>query len=93
MRAVAEPITDPGGQPAGLAWKTAEGQASFSVLCREGSALGNCSSVAWMFAWPRLACTTIFIPMPLALLGVPYVDAVSVGANRSAAQSAAWKAL
>src|SRR5271155_1654061 len=87
---VAVPMSDPSGQLAGLAWKTAARHAFWSVVRREGSCRGNVSLTFAVFACPGVAVTLIVRLAPSSLLVFAWVDAVRTGLKGSVAQFAAW---
>src|ERR1700733_4003259 len=88
---VAVATSDAAGHPAGLVLNCASVHALRSVVRREGSWLGSCTSTLPTFASPGLATSLTSRLAPCALLACPLVEAVNDGLNGSVAQPPAWK--
>ena len=71
--AVAMPMNEPSGQPAGLALNCASVHAFCSVVKPDGSAVGSVRSTLWMFASPAFCATLTTRLAPFALLVLPCV--------------------
>ena len=92
MIALACPMIDAAGQPAGFASNCAAVHAFCSVVRREGSCLGSSTLTLLMFAWVPSAPATVSLAVrlaPSARLVLALVETVRSGLNARLEQSAA----
>ena len=93
MIALACPMIDAGGHPAGLVSNCAAVHAFCSVVRREGSCSGSSTLTLLMFAWVPSAPGTVSFAVrlaPSARLVLAVVETVKAGLNARLEQSAAW---
>src|ERR1700722_808290 len=86
-------MSEPSGQAAGLASKTAARQAFCRVVRRAGRAIGRASLVLAMLACPGEELTLTVKAAPFALEALPLVEALRVGWKGRAPQPWTWKGL
>src|SRR5487761_1093835 len=90
--ALACPMKDAFGQPAGFWLNCRSLQSCCSVTSREGSCFGSSTLTVLMFDWvPSLIGIVSFTHRlaPLARLVLPFVDALKDGLNASSLQASA----
>ena len=93
MVTVALPTLDPAGQSNGFAAYVAARHAFCSVVRREGSCGGSCTSTEWMFASCAACVRSTLIPAPIAFEVLALDATANDGLNASAPQLVTANAL